>query len=230
MYLYETHLHTSPVSACGKATVRESLEYYKEAGYAGVFITNHFIDGNFDREARELAYEDKIKHYFSAIREGIEIGRQIGLSVFGGIELAQSWAHFLVYGIDEDWCLAHLDMDKVKKSELLPLLMEDGALVIQAHPFREVKCEIALYPRHVHGVEIFNASRVEFENKLAAEYCKNYSLLPFAGSDNHKAGARRVFGGIATERPITDLEDFKNMVLSGEAKPFVKDENGVRLL
>ena len=41
MLKYETHLHTSPVSKCAKASVRESLEFYKKAGYAGVFITNH---------------------------------------------------------------------------------------------------------------------------------------------------------------------------------------------
>ena len=49
MYLYETHLHTSPVSRCAIATVRENLEYYKSIGYSGVFITNHhnhFINGS----------------------------------------------------------------------------------------------------------------------------------------------------------------------------------------
>ena len=46
MYLYETHLHTLPVSGCAHAGVRESIELYCRAGYAGVFITNHFIDGN----------------------------------------------------------------------------------------------------------------------------------------------------------------------------------------
>ena len=29
MYRYETHLHTSPVSSCAKASVRENLEFYK---------------------------------------------------------------------------------------------------------------------------------------------------------------------------------------------------------
>ena len=43
MYLYETHLHTSPVSDCARATVRESLEFYKSAGYTGVLINQHFI-------------------------------------------------------------------------------------------------------------------------------------------------------------------------------------------
>ena len=121
-------------------------------------------------------------------------------------------------------------MDLMKKSELMTILQEDGALLVQAHPFRTVKEEITLFPRHVHGVEIYNASRTEFENALALQYCRNYSLIPFAGSDNHTAGRRTAFGGIATERPVKDVQDFIQMVLSGEAKPFVRDENGVRLL
>ena len=43
-FLYETHLHTSPVSKCASASVKDSLEFYKSIGYDGVFITNHFID------------------------------------------------------------------------------------------------------------------------------------------------------------------------------------------
>ena len=31
-YLYETHLHTYPVSKCGRAGVRESIECYKALG------------------------------------------------------------------------------------------------------------------------------------------------------------------------------------------------------
>ena len=33
-YRYETHLHTYPVSRCGKADVYESLDFYKQNGYA----------------------------------------------------------------------------------------------------------------------------------------------------------------------------------------------------
>ena len=63
-YLYETHLHTSPVSKCAGATAAESLAFYKSLGYAGVFITNHFIDGNINC-SRSLSYEEKISFYFS---------------------------------------------------------------------------------------------------------------------------------------------------------------------
>ena len=230
MYLYETHLHTSPVSNCGRASVRESLEFYKSIGYRGVFITDHFIDSNLNVEARDLPYEEKIKYYFSAYEEGVAIGKEIGLDVFLGIEMGEGWAHILVYGIDKEWCLAHPEIEGMKKIELLPILSEAGALLIQAHPFRNVKSEIRLFPRHVHGTEIYNAARGEFENKLAQQFCENYELIPFAGSDNHRAGGQEVLGGMATERPIKDVDDFKALVLSREAKPFIKDESGVRLL
>lgn len=46
MYKYETHLHSFPVSRCTVAGVRETLEFYNKMRYDGVFITNHFPDGN----------------------------------------------------------------------------------------------------------------------------------------------------------------------------------------
>ena len=230
MFLYETHMHTSPVSHCARVSVEDALKYYKSAGYAGVFMTEHFLDGNINVEVRQLPYEERINYYFSAYEEGKIIGEKIGLPVFLGIEMTYAGIDFLVYGIDKEWCLAHPDMDKLHKRDLLSMMREDGALLIQAHPFRDVKNEITLYPKHVHGVEIYNASRNEFENRLAAQYCENYGLIAFAGSDNHAAGARCVFGGMATERPIKDVADFKELTLAGLAKPFVKDENGVRLI
>ena len=230
MYLYETHLHTSPISACGKASVRETMEYYRSAGYAGIFMTDHFIDANFDQSARHLPYDERIRHYFSAYEEAREIGEEIGLSVFPGFEMAEGWTHILVYGIGKEWCLAHPDMDLMKKSELMTLLRADGALLIQAHPFRDVEGVMRLYPKHVHGVEVYNSGRGDFENEMAAIYCQKYGLIPFAGSDNHHAGGASRFGGIATERPIQDHEDFLSLVLQGEAKPFMRDADGIRFL
>ena len=230
MYLYETHLHTSPVSKCAKASVRETLEFYKSAGYAGVFMTDHLIDSNIAVEARELPYREKIEFYFSAFEEGVKIGQEIGLDVFYGFEMSQGWAHILVYGIDKEWCLAHEDMHKIRRSELMDMMRADGAFLVQAHPFRTVKTEITLFPNHVHAVEIFNASRNEFENRLAAQYAENYNLPTFAGSDNHSAGRQTVLGGIATERRIESVEDFVQMALRGEYTVFRRDENGVTLL
>ena len=62
MYKYETHLHTSPVSECALASVEEQLTFYKELGYDGVFITNHFLDGNINID-KGKSYEEKLDFY-----------------------------------------------------------------------------------------------------------------------------------------------------------------------
>ena len=64
MYKYETHLHTYPVSRCARKNVEENLKFYKELGYDGIFITNHFLDGNINIES-DKSYEEKINFYFS---------------------------------------------------------------------------------------------------------------------------------------------------------------------
>lgn len=232
MYLYETHLHTSPLSACAKASVRENLEFYKSAGYAGVFLTDHFINANINKELRELPYEEKIKAYFKVYEEAKPIAEEIGICVFSGIEMGCRGIDFLVYGVGADLFIERPETETMNTSELLSLLMSDGALVIQAHPFREASYidHIELFPRCIHGVEIFNGGMGELQNAMAAQFCRNYGLIPFAGSDNHTAGRRAVFGGMATERPIESVEDFISMVKNGESKPFIKDENGIRFI
>ncbi len=98
MYLYETHLHTSPVSKCALWSVREAVQYYKDAGYAGIFITNHFIDGHINI-SKDRPYEERINYYFSDAEEGIRIGKEIGLPVFTGVEMSHFGTDFLVYGL-----------------------------------------------------------------------------------------------------------------------------------
>lgn len=233
MYLYETHVHTSPLSACAKVGVRETLEFYKSAGYAGVFMTDHFIDGNIAFDIRELSYEEKIERYFAVYDEALPIAKEIGIDIFSAFEMSYKGTDFLVYGIGKEWCLNHKNMDKMSKKELLSLLMKDGALVVQAHPYREAGYidHIRLFPRSVHGVEVFNACRTDFENELAEQYCQNYDLIPFAGSDNHIGGGMSCLGGMLTEdKPIHSVQEFIDAVISGEARPFMKDEKGVWLL
>ena len=46
MYRYHTHVHTSLASACARNTGIEMVRAYKEKGYTGIFITDHFFNGN----------------------------------------------------------------------------------------------------------------------------------------------------------------------------------------
>lgn len=220
-YLYETHCHTLPVSKCAKVGVRETLEFYKALGYEGVFITNHFIDGNISCD-KSLPYEEKINFYFSDYEEAVRIGEEIGISVFLGVELSYKGADFLIYGLDKSWYLAHPEIEEMSKKEELTLMAEDGALIVQAHPFREWKNIefIRLCPRYVHAVETFNAHRSEFENKMAEHYARSYELVEFSGTDNHRGPADRLLGGMSSGCPIADEADFVRRIKNGKMTPF----------
>ena len=217
-YLYETHLHTYPVSRCARAGVRESLEFYKSAGYAGVFLTNHFLDGNINIE-RNLPYEERLRFYFSDYLEAVKIGEELGISVFLGVEMSDWGTDFLIYGLPMEWFFDHPEIEGMDRVEQLKLLAAEGALIVHAHPFRSYDC-IKLFPRFVHGVETYNAGRNDFENAMAEQYAENYNLPKFAGTDNHRAGVQTLFGGMSAESPIENEQDFVTLFKKGELEIF----------
>ena len=221
MYKYETHLHTFPVSRCSKSSVRESLEYYKELGYDGVFITNHFLDGNINID-KTKPYHEKLRFYFSDYEEGLKIGQELGIMVFLGVELSDHGTDFLVYGLDKQWFLHHPEIMEMKKTDELAFMMEQDALIIQAHPYREAGYidHIRLFPRSVHGVEIINSNRTDGENKMAKVYAEHYGLLAFAGSDNHIGANQEKLAGICCADPICDVADFIKKIKTGQTEVF----------
>lgn len=221
MYKYETHLHTSPVSRCARATVEEQLKFYKELGYDGVFITNHFIDGNINIDF-PATYEEKINFFFTDYERGLEVGKKLGIKVFFGSELSYGGTDFLVYGLDKEWFLSHPEIKDMKKTEELKFMAEEGALIIQAHPFREAAYidHIRLFPRHVHGVETINACRTDFENGMAKLYAEKYGLLSFAGSDNHGGRGREILAGLESKKPILSEAEFIKALRKGKLSIF----------
>ena len=221
MYKYETHLHTYPVSKCAKVGVREVLEFYKKMGYDGVFITNHFLDGNINIDP-SVPYEEKMDFYCSDYEEAKKLSAEIGIKVFFGVEISYKGTDFLIYGLDKEWYLNNPQIMEMTKRSELEYLAENGALVIQAHPYREARYidHIRLFPRSVHGVEVINACRTELENAMAEHYANAYGLLHFAGTDNHIGADKSLLAGMSSERPINDEFDFVESVKNGEMKVF----------
>ena len=72
-YRYETHLHTSQGSACGKCTGEEMAEAYKEAGYTGIFVTDHFFYGNTAVD-RSLPWEEWVESYCKGFEQAKKTG------------------------------------------------------------------------------------------------------------------------------------------------------------
>ena len=223
MYRYETHLHTAPVSKCAGAGVRETLKFYKELGYDGVFITNHFLDGNINID-RNLSYETKLDFYFGDYYNALEEGKRIGLKVFLGVELSYGGTDFLIYDLKPEWYYAHPKIMTMSKKEELALMHEAGALIVHAHPFREAGYidHIRLFPRSIDAVEVNNGCRTDFENKMADIYADNYGFKKTAGTDNHHA-YRGHLSGAETETPIESEEEYKNLVLEGKINVFTLD-------
>lgn len=221
MYRYETHLHTSPVSKCAVATVRDSLEFYKSQGYDGVFITNHFLDGNINID-KDVPYDEKIKFYFSDYEEALEISKELGIKVFSGAEMSFDGNHFIVLGLEKEWFLAHPEVMDMKFSDRLNFMREEGAFIIHAHPFddRPFIDHIKLLPRCVDAVEVINATKTPFQNAMANFYAEAYGLLKTAGSDNHSAGNRNDYAGIECEEPIEGFSDFVEKARAGKLSVF----------
>jgi len=223
-YKYETHLHTYPASRCAKADVRESLEFYKSEGYDGVFLTNHFIGGNIGCDW-DLPVTKQLRFYFADYYEALEIGKELGIKVFPGVELSYEGTDFLIYGLEPDFYFDHpefFDLDFVEK---LDFLRDAGAFIVHAHPFREdswIPC-IRLAPRSVHAVETVNACNSPHENHMADVYADEYSLPKTAGTDNHHAGDQPCFAGIQLHRPLKDGYDYMQAVLNGEAEIFTRE-------
>ena len=224
MYRYETHMHTFPVSKCARRGVRENLEFYHSLGYDGIFITNHFLDGNINID-KTLPYEEKVEFYFSDYYEALELGKEIGIRVFLGVELSYRGTDFLIFGLDKEWFLAHPEIMDMTKSEELPFLAENGALVVQAHPYRQDRHidHIRLFPHCIEGVETVNAGRTELENRMADIFADAYGFVKTAGSDNHTASKQTHLAGMESETPLIDEADFIRGVRNGEMKIFTLD-------
>ncbi|MBE7065748.1 MAG: hypothetical protein E7384_08065 [Ruminococcaceae bacterium] len=101
-------------------------------------------------------------------------------------------------------------------------MADSGALIIQAHPFREAAYidHIRLFPCHIHGVEIENACRTESQNRMAKLYAEHYGFLEFAGTDNHIGSRQKQLAGICTDQPVCDVEDFIEKVKGKKTKIF----------
>ena len=230
LYKYETHCHTSETSRCARTSGAEMARAYKEMGYTGLIISDHFLNGNTTVD-KTLPWEQQVAEFERGYLAAKEEGAKIGLDVFFAWECSMS-GDFLIYGLDKEWLLANPDQLSWKPSEYMTRAREAGGMVIHAHPFREASYidHIHLFPRHIDGVEIINASMPPEVNRRAEWYAREYGLQMSAGSDNH-SGKREKLAGIYLPERITSMQDFCRLVKEGKAEIFADryDADGNRL-
>ena len=147
-----------------------------------------------------------------------------------GWEFAEKGSHFLTYGLGVDWLCANEDCDKLSTNEYCDRVHASGGFIVQAHPFRTPgkRDMIRLLPHKVDAVEIVNASRMSFENQMAALYAAQYSLCRFCGSDTHSTVIPRL-AAIGMEMRAASAADILAAVIRGECAPILlaRGEAGV---
>ncbi len=213
-YLYETHLHTQQGSACGKAPGRDYIRKYRDLGYTGIMVTDHFFHGNC-RPDRTLPWAQWVDEYCRGYEDAREEGEKQGLQVFFGLEERFDWDEWLIYGLDKRYLLAHPQMREWSRADWLLHVRRAGGCIIQAHPFRLRDYIASLSPcLGVDGVEVCNAGNTALMDSWAARYAAKLQVFAAAGSDIHWPAHREgedVFG-VAFDEPLSDVHDYVRAV------------------
>lgn len=224
-YRYETHLHTCQGSLCGRSTGTEHARYYKQAGYQGVIITDHFCGGN-TAMPKTGSWKERIDAYMSGYEDALAEGQKIGLDVFFGLEecfARYDGGHdeYLIYGVDKQWLYQHPEMEHWSRKQYFDAVHAAGGCMIQAHPFRKrdyIK-QILLGLRYCDGIEVANIGNDQFADVCAMRYAREFDLVTTSGTDKHlsnidiKPEPHQLFG-IELDQPLKDIHDLVSLVLN----------------
>ncbi len=218
-YKYETHLHTKQASACGRSSGEVYPQYYKDLGYSGIFITDHFFNGNSCIPPMDC-WRDRVDAYCRGYELAKEAGDAIGFPVFFGIEANFEGDEMLLYGIDKEWLYVNPEILSYSRTRLYEEVHAAGGLVVQAHPFRErgYLNKIHLDPETCDAMEGFNAGNPRYQNLNAEMYCREKGIFMTAGSDLHLAGALtgEEHYGMEFETPLASGKDYVQRILQRE--------------
>ena len=205
--IIELHCHSAGISRCSDINAPDLIRYYKEAGYRGLVITNHFYPW---MPKNSKAYEKYKEDYIDEYRFLSSIGENAGIKVYLGMEICfkENQNDYLLYGIDEDFVSA-LPRDFDTLEEFIPFVRQyEDVIVIQAHPFRNGM--VIKDSELLDGIEVYNLhpnhnSRVGLGAKYAE--MENFEICT-CGSDFHHIGQHALVGLMTKDVP----EDNKALV------------------
>lgn len=205
-YKLDTHVHTSQTSPCGKVDAKELVHLYKEAGYDGLVITDHYYRAYFEN-LDQSNWEDKIKQYLQGYHNALAEGKRLGLTILLGMEIRfdENENDYLVYGLDEDFLYKNKQLYTLNLQTFYKLIQNTSIRIYQAHPFRPRM--IPADPHCLHGIEIYNGNpRHNSNNQKAYDYAQQNQLQMISGSDFHQVQDIARGGIVLPEAPTTCKE------------------------
>lgn len=200
-FLYDCHVHTAETSWCGVLPAEEMVRLYKDAGYTGIVIADHYFQEYFEL-LPERRWEDKVERYLAGYKAAYAAGQEWGLEVLFGIELRfhNRIEDFLVFGLTPEFLVEHPRLYEHTVESFFQFSQDHGLLVVQAHPFRPGQRPAPA--QYLHGVEVFNGNpRHDSGNNLALEFAERHNLIQLSCSDAHQLSDVGM-GGIYLEHPV----------------------------
>ncbi len=186
-YLFDAHVHTAEVSPCGRIPAAEMVRRYRDAGYHGIVITDHYHATTVNH-GRSAIWDAIMDRYLTGYRIAREEGDRLGILVLLGLELTFSGPamnDYLVYGVTEEFLFRVPRLCALGLSPVSALAREEGFLIYQAHPFR-----VGQKPAptgYIDGMEVYNGNpRCESRNHRALEHARRTGLAMISGSDAHQ--------------------------------------------
>ena len=181
-YRIELHAHTKPASSCAEIPTEDVLRTFKDDGYSGIAITNHFYQG-----AKGMAIEQFAEFYKAELFNALELGEKIGIKVYAGAELRfvnQNNNDYLLFGYNPDDLYYILQNLYGTVADFVKNYKTDEMFLLQAHPFRNGMEQIDA--DLLDGVEVFNMhpnhnSRVA----VAEKYAEKNGKIKTMGTDYH---------------------------------------------
>jgi len=228
-YIYETHLHTAGVSKCAVSKGADYIAPYKDMGYTGIIVTDHFYHGN-SGLSKKLPWNEWVNEFCRGYEEAKEEGDKRGLDVFFGWEEAfDTCDEYLVYGLDKAWLLEHPEMRFWSRGEQYAAVKKAGGCVVQAHPFRERDyiSRVVLSTGCVDGIEVANRGNEESADALAFRYATKLKKTMTAGTDIHDAKLVKydnVFG-VYLEKKLDSIADYVKAICNNEIAGLKTDES-----
>lgn len=213
-YKYEIHAHTKNTSWCGDIDAKDLVEKYKEAGYSGIVITDHYSPMTF-RISEFFNKRKAIDHFLEGYRKAKEYETD-DFTVLLGMELRfyATVNDYLIYGVSEEMLYELPFLLKTYIKRASNMLRERGCLFLQAHPFR--KMITRANPRYLDGVEVFNGKADKEANDNSLKWAEEINTpVMTSGSDCHRESGVGL-GGIITKEPIKSNKDLLRILKSGK--------------
>lgn len=217
MYKYELHAHTSECDLAAHLSARELVHLYKDAGYHGMVITDHYFSLFslwFEKELASLSHQQQMERWLKGYYAAREEGEKIGFTVLPGAEVRLNHCpnDYLIYGLSQEFFYSAPKLHELESLDQLLSLMPEEICVVQAHPFRDgMRVQ---NPQGLFGIEVFNGGTEKIRNDLAHRFAEHYKLAKTSGSDIHDL-SRLAKGGIMTENIIRTPKDLCHVLRNG---------------